>query len=554
MSAETFDYVIVGGGTAGCVLAERLSASGRHRVLLLEAGGEPSSAWIAIPAGFSKLLTNPQYNWLFKTTPEPATHGRAISVPRGKGLGGSSLINGMIYVRGQPGDYDAWADAGASGWGWADVEPYFRRLENYPDGGATRGKSGPLHLMQVRERFPIADAFLQAAQQDGQRLNADYNGPEQEGFGYYQVNQHNARRWSAYDAYLQPARRRPNLTVRTHAHVLRLELQGTRCTGVTYCQHDARAQRHEDWESDQKSDQEEAGQEVTVHAGIEVILAAGAVQSPQLLELSGIGQPQLLQSLGIPVLHALPGVGENYIDHFATRMNWRVKNTFTLNEMARGWRLLREAGRYFTARRGILTLGTGLVHGFVKTRAELPTPDVQYFMMHASYANAAERILDRAPGMTLGVTQLRPESKGSIHIRSANPFAPPAICPNFLDSAVDRQCLVEGMKLARRIMQQPAMAPYIAHEMNPGADVQSDEAWLDFARKDGQTIYHPLGTCRMGSDAQAVVDVRLKVRGLAGLRIVDASVMPGMVSGNIQGAVIMVAEKAADLVLEEQGT
>ena len=528
---ETFDYVIVGGGTAGCVLADRLTASAQHRVLLIEAGGEPSSPWISIPAGFSKLLTNKKYNWLFKTTPEEGTKGRVISVPRGKGLGGSSLINGMIYVRGQPEDYDAWAAAGATGWGYADVEPYFRRLENYPIGGETRGKSGPFQLDQVHERFPIADAFLQAAQQDGQVFNEDYNSPTQEGFGYYQVNQRNGQRCSAYDAYLKPARSRPNLVIRTSAHVLRLELQGSRCTGVTY---------------------RRDGREETVSASTEVIMAAGAIQTPQILELSGIGRPELLHSLGIPVKHALAGVGENYIDHFATRMNWRVKNTVTLNEMARGWRLAREVVKYFAARKGILNLGTGLVHGFVKTQANLPTPDAQYFMVHASYANAAERILDRAPGMTIGVTQLRPESQGSIHVRSADPFDQPAICPNFLDSEVDQQCIVNSMKLARRIMSQSAMAHFLEHEMSPGAKVTSDADWLEFARKDGQTIYHPLGTCRMGNDDRAVVDLRLKVKGLAGLRVVDASVMPKMVSGNIQGAVIMVAEKGADLILEDR--
>lgn len=531
MDMETYDYVIVGGGTAGCVLADRLSASGKHRVLLIEAGGEPSSPWIAIPAGFSKLLTNKKYNWLFKTTPEENTNGRVISVPRGKGLGGSSLINGMIYVRGQPGDYDAWAAAGATGWGYADIEPYFRRLESYSLGGETRGKSGPLQLDQVRERFPISDAFLKAAEQAGQVFNEDYNSPTQEGFGYYQVNQLNGQRCSAYDAYLKPARSRSNLVIRTGAHVLRLELQGTRCTGVTY--------RRE-------------GREFTVAASSEVIMAAGAIQTPQILELSGIGRPELLQSLGIPVRHALHGVGENYIDHFATRMNWRVKNTVTLNEMARGWRLVREVAKYFSTRKGILTLGTGLVHGFVKTRSDLPSPDAQYFVVHASYANAAERILDRAPGMTIGVTQLRPESQGTIHVRSADPFDQPAIRPNFLASEVDQQCIVSSMKLARHIMSQPAMAHFIEHEMNPGTSVVSDADWLEFARKDGQTIYHPLGTCRMGTDDRAVVDPRLKVKGLTGLRIVDASVMPKMVSGNIQGAVIMVAEKGADLILGDR--
>lgn len=530
MTTENFDFVIVGGGTAGCVLADRLTASGKHRVLLLEAGGEPSSMWINIPAGFSKLLTNKKYNWLFKTAPEEKTYNRIISVPRGRGLGGSSLINGMIYVRGQPDDYDAWAAGGATGWAYKDVEPYFRRMENYPSGGETRGKSGPFQLDQVHERFPISDAFLKAAEQDGQPFNEDYNSPAQEGFGYYQVNQRNGQRCSAYDAYLRPARSRSNLVVRTGAHVLRLDLQGQRCTGVTYlCD----------------------GQEISASASLEVVMAAGAVQTPQILELSGIGRPELLKSLGIPVKQALMGVGENYIDHFATRMNWRVKNTITLNEMARGWRLVREVVKYFAFRKGILTLGTGLVHGFIKTKSELNRPDAQFFMVHASYANAAERILDQQPGMTIGVTQLRPESKGSIHIQTANPFDQPAIRPNFLDSQVDRECIVESMKAARRIVSKSAMANFIDHEMSPGESTMSDADWLEFARRDGQTIYHPLGTCRMGTDSNAVVDLRLKVMGMKGLRIVDASVIPKMVSGNIQGAVIMVAERGSDLILED---
>ncbi|CAN5344471.1 choline dehydrogenase [soil metagenome] len=531
--SATFDYVIVGGGTAGCILANRLSASGRHRVLMLEAGGEPRSPWIGIPAGFSKLLVDRRYNWRFQTEPEPGTNDRVIAVPRGKGLGGSSLINGMIYVRGQPGDYDAWERAGAIGWKWRSVEPYFRKVENYQQGGSSRGRDGPMKLTQVRERFAIADAFLRAAAEDGHVLNEDYNGERQDGMGYYQVAQHAGRRWSAYDGYLAPVRRRANLRVETEAQVLRLDLEGTRCTGVTY---------------------RKGGEEHTVRAGAEVILAAGAVQSPQLLELSGIGQRAVLARMGIAVRQVSEGVGENYIDHFATRMNWRIRNTVTLNEMSRGWRLALAVAEYFTRRTGILTLGTGLVHGFVKTRLSMPTPDGQFFFMHASYANAAERILDTLPGMTIGVTQLRPESVGSIHVKSLDPAASPAIRPNFLASEVDRQCMIESMKIVRSIAARPDLAPYIVSETSPGVDVHSDADWLDFARANGQTIYHPLGTCRMGEDAAAVVDSRLVFRGLSGLRVVDASVMPAMISGNIQAAVMMVAEKGADMVLADAVT
>jgi choline dehydrogenase-like flavoprotein len=527
---EAYDYLIVGGGTAGCILANRLTASGRHRVLMLEAGGEPASMWINIPAGFSKLLTNAQYNWRFQTEAEENTNGRVIAVPRGKGLGGSTLINGMVYVRGQAGDYDAWRDAGAFGWGWKDVEPYFRKLENYDKGGPTRGHEGPMKLAQVRERFPISDAFIAAAKEDGLAFNEDYNAGQQEGVGYYQVTQSGGRRWSVYDGYLRPALGRRNLTVVTHAHVLHLELSGRRCTGVTY---------------------RKDGKETTVDARVEVILSAGAIQSPQLLELSGIGQSELLKTHGIPVVHELKGVGENYIDHFCTRMNWRVKNAVTLNEMSRSWRLGLAVSQYYARRTGILTLGTGLVNAFVKTRPEMETADGQFFFMHASYANAAERVLDKLPGMTIGVTQLRPHSIGTIHIKSPDASAGPSIRPNFLSDPVDQECMVRSMRIARRIVERPALHQHVSEEMSPGSQVQSDADWLSFARHNGQTIYHPIGTCRMGEDERAVVDLRLRVRGLEGLRVVDASVMPKMVSGNIQAAVMMVAEKAADLILED---
>lgn len=387
-----------------------------------------------------------------------------------------------------------------------------------------------MHIHQVSERFTLSTAFLEAAAQDGHPHNADYNGRDQTGFGYYQVAQKDGRRWSVVDGYLKPARSRANLHIVLHAHVLRVDVQGKRCTGVTYVHN---------------------GEQVSIKANAEVILCAGAIQSPQLLELSGIGQPQVLLAAGVPLKHELRGVGENYIDHFATRMNWRMKNVVTLNELARGWRLGLAVTEYFTRRTGILTLGTGLVHGFIKTDPGLPTPDIQYFFVHASYANAANRILDKHPGMTIGVSQLRPKSIGSVHIESSDRNAMPAIRPNMLAADEDQRCIVEGMKIARRIVMQPAMARFVEEETSPGLQAQSDEQWLEFARKTGQTIYHPLGTCRMGEDASAVVDSRLRVHGLQGLRVVDASVMPSMVSGNIQGAVMAVAERAADLILED---
>lgn len=525
-----YDFIIAGGGTAGCILANRLSADGKYRVLMLEAGHEARSPWIGIPAGFSKLLVDPDYNWRFSTEPEDNVHGRRIAVPRGKGVGGSTLINGMIYVRGQPADYDGWEAAGAAGWNWAQAERLFRKIEAYEKGGAGRGHDGPMRLHEVSERYPVAEAFLKAAQQDGQPLNPDYNAGSQEGVGYYQVLQHRGRRWSVVDGYLKPASGRPNLTVECGARITRLLFEGRRCVGLAY--------RCKDGEH-------------MVRARRETLLCLGAVQSPQLLELSGVGDPALLARLGIPLAHALPQVGENYIDHYATRMNWRVKNTVTLNEMSRGWRLARQVARYALSRQGILTLGTGLAHGFVKSAPQLAQPDVQFFFVHASYANAAERILDRFPGMTIGVAQLRPESTGSIHAVSADPLAAPAIRPNFLAARIDRDSLVGGMRAARRIVSRPALQPFVAAELSPGKDVQSDDEWLDFARQNGQTIYHPIGTCRMGADADAVTDSRLRVNGLDGLRVVDASVMPRMVSGNTQAAVMMVAERGAELILED---
>lgn len=536
IEAGAFDYVIVGGGTAGCVLANRLSASGRHTVLLLEAGRRARSLWVPIPAGFSRLLRHPAYNWRFSTEPEEATGGRVIAVPRGKGLGGSTLINGMIYVRGQPRDYDAWAQAGCRGWGFADVLPYFRRLEDYdappdrpPDPSRARG--GPLPLTEVAERPAIAEAFIAAAEAAGHPRNPDYNGRSQDGFGYYQVNQRRGRRVSAADAYLRPALGRPNLAVVTGAHVLHVTFTGDRASGVV-----ARV----------------GDRERRFAARGEVVLAAGAAQTPQILELSGIGDPAVLAPLGVAVRRASPGVGANYMDHYCTRMNWRVTLPVTLNEQTRGLRLGVAVARYVATRRGILTLGTGLAHGFVRTRPGLEGPDVQYFFMHASYADAAERRLDRRPGMTIGVTQLRPESRGTIHAVSPDPFRPPAIRPNFLATPEDRRAMVEGMKRARAIVAQAPMDPYRGPELNPGPACRTDADWVAFARRDGQTIYHICGTCRMGGDPGAVTDSSLRVRGVDGLRVADASIMPSIVSGNTQAAVFMIAEKASDLILSER--
>ncbi len=527
---QVWDYIIVGAGSAGCVLANRLTEDSRNKVLLLEAGPRDSSLWIHIPVGFNKLLNNTRYNWCFATEPEDNVRGRSIPIPRGKTLGGSSSINGMLYVRGNPLDYNTWSQLGNRGWSYDSVLPYFRKSEHFegtknPD--ETRGRNGPLNVANMCENHEICDAFIEAGVREGWPRNPDYNNGHQEGFGYYQVTQKRGQRWSTARAFLRPALARPNLHVETAAHATGIILDGKHAVGIRYLK---------------------SGQSHEARCTGEVILAAGAVQSPHLLELSGIGQPDRLQSLGIPVSHELPGVGENYRDHFAPRMNWRVKLPITLNEQTRGLYFAREVAKYAVLRRGILTFTAGIAYGFIRTRPELEEPDVQYHFAHASYATAATRILDSQPGMTITTYQCRPESKGSIHAKSPDPMAHPAIRPNFLADELDQRTVVAGMKIARRLINNPAMDRYRGNELNPGGKVQTDDEWLEFARINGQTTYHVCGTCRMGSDPMAVVDDQLRVRGIASLRVIDASIFPTMISGNTNAAVIMVAEKGADLL------
>ncbi|MEQ8966845.1 MAG: GMC family oxidoreductase N-terminal domain-containing protein [Azospirillaceae bacterium] len=527
-----FDYVIVGAGSAGCVLANRLSADPDVSVLLLEAGGKDDYFWIHVPIGYLFTLGNPRTDWCFATEPEPGLNGRAIAYPRGRVLGGCSSINGMIYMRGQAADYDQWRQAGNPGWGWDDVLPYFRRSEDHHRGADDlHGAGGEWRVETQRLSWPILDAFRRAAAETGIPATDDFNRGDNEGCGYFEVNQRRGVRWSTAKAFLKPARGRANLTVLTGAQAERIVLEGGRASAL-----DLRLN----------------GEPRRVLVAGELILSAGSVGSPHLLQLSGLGPGAVLGEAGVPVARDMPGVGENLQDHLQIRMVWKVSGTRTLNERANS--LLGRVGmglEYGLFRRGPLAMAPSQLGAFAKSDPSLATPDLEYHVQPLSTERLGAR-LHPFPGLTASVCNLRPASRGHIRLKSADPADKPAIRPNYLAEPADRHVAARAMRLTRRILAAPSLAAFGPEEIKPGPAVDSDD---DLARAAGDiatTIFHPVGTCRMGSDHAAVVDSRLRLRGVAGLRVVDASVMPTITSGNTNSPTIMIAEKAADMIREDR--
>ena len=531
MESQTYDYIVVGAGSAGSVLANRLSANPGTKVLVLEAGRE-SHPWSRIPVGFAKLIDNPAANWLYSSEPDDGTGGRRIPIPRGKLLGGSSSINGMVFVRGQSQDYDTWAQLGNRGWSYREVLPIFKDMESYQGDGDSeyRGKSGPLKVTENIEEGPIYPHLIKAAGEVGIPYTKDYNGASQDGIGMTQTTIRDGRRMSTAFCYLDPARSRPNLTIQANALTERLLIEGKRCVGVCYTVN---------------------GTTKEARVNKEVVVSAGSINSPQLLELSGIGQAELLASLGIEVKHELKGVGENLRDHYSPRMKWTIPASLglTYNDQAKGLGLVWQALKYAVTNKGLLGIPASPIRAYVRTRNGLDAPDAAISWI--PFLSTPNFKLAKDSGITAIVNILRSESTGSIHISSNSPNKAPAVKFNFMTARLDQEVTVEAMRIARRIMTAPSMKDIARDELAPGVNIQSDDEMLDWVKKNAETTYHPVGTCKMGRDPMAVVDDRLRVHGMEGLRVADASIMPTLTSGNTNAPSIMIGEKAARMILED---
>ena len=534
VDAGTFDYIVTGAGSAGCVMAARLSESGRHRVLLLEAGPDDRNFWVHVPAGYSRLFANPRVNWMFESEPEPELEGRTMYQPRGKLLGGTSSINGMVYMRGNPADYDLWRQRGCTGWDWDSVLPYFRKAEDQERGAdAAHGSGGPLRVSDQAVHWELGDHFIAAAIEAGLPRNDDFNDGEQEGAGPFQNTTNRKRRWSTATAYLRPARRRPNLAVRTNAHATRVLVADGKASGVEFlCD----------------------GVVNVARAQGEIVVCGGVYGSPQLLQLSGLGPAALSRKFGVPVVRDMAGVGADLQDHFYVRLAFRCTKPITLNDIANSpVRKLAAGLQYVLFHKGPLASNGICAGGFAKSDPRLDRPDIQLNFSVWSFAERTSSGVVPHPfsGFTISAVHLRPDARGSVTLKSADPLAAPAIRFNFLRTRYDLEALTEGMRLARRITTQPALAPYVAEEVLPGAQVSSDAEFEATIRRNGISNLHPVGTCRMGADAEAVCDPRLRVNGVLGLRVVDASVMPSVPAGNTNAPTIMIAEKAADMMLAD---
>ena len=533
--ADNFDYIIVGAGSAGCVLANRLSANNKYSVCILEAGPPDWNPFIHIPAGFMKTLVNPNVNWLFKSEPSWGTDGRVIDIPRGKTLGGSSSINGMVFNRGQNLDFDVWAQKGNKGWSYSDLLPYFKKYEKrfgeFDD--FYRGTQGELPITDLEYRDPLCEAFIKSAIEQGIPLNKDYNGELQEGVSYVQRTTRGRFRVSAAKAFLNPAKSRQNLQVITNAFVTKINFTNKTAIGVEYLKGGKR------------------GNKVNLIANKEVILSSGVIKSPHILHMSGVGPAEDLKKIGIDVIHDLKGVGMNLRDHFAPRLTARAKNVETINEKSRGLKLLKEIGKYVVGKQSIVNLSPTLVYCFWHSNEEIRNHDLQMTFTPASYKEGVQSTLDTEPGFTVTAWQQRPESLGWVKSKTSDPFDAPLIQPNYLDAEEDKRVVVAGLKLSRRLMHSKALSHYFDHEVYPGIEKQSDEELLQVARERGTTTYHQMGTCRMGpqSDPTAVVDNNLNVYGLKNIRVIDASIMPTMLSANLHSGATLIGEKGSDLVL-----